>query len=765
MAVGVNLLDGGAGAAKAGTMQTASGQAPFAPAPPPVLVETARAFRALFNADVVWLAVRGSRDRSAVIRYAEGARHRHGLGVRVKPGIGVGGSVLITGRPWSGPTSAQNGLGPSERALLLSEAIETALVLPLVSGAGIAGVEALVYIGRRDARRFRDKEITQGLRLGLRLSRRVRSAQRLDKATRRWSLVATRQVDRALEVPHHIDDVAHAIAADARRLLESGTAIVFLVDRPSGALHSVAVDGVEPPSIRRGQVLPPGFGAAGRAIETRTTFVTPDYASSTVRVTDMFAEAIKTWTPIAALSVPLLFETEAIGAITFARPSDRPYSDDDVQQAEIIAAEAAPLLIRARAEAENQQRQHAAAGMSRLAETLTKTRDVSVVCERLVHSTISLVDGWDCGVWANPDHLIFASSRGTPVVREELRGCFSSLVRKVAVEAATFWTPDLANDPRLPRGREERGYHEAVQDRAVLAVPLPSEGGVIATLTVTGMAGRIFSEADIELAKGLADLAALAMANARAYYDLQLSKAAVLRHEKLVLAGRLAAGLAHELRSPLQNAVGFIAELRERAAAPALLATPEFEEFPSLVKHVHAELRRAASIVDRLLDYVRERKPTLESIDVRQIVAEAVALVSTSAVRSGKRITVAPVDTSLRVQADAVMLKQVVLNILGNALDALEGPGCIDIGARLEPDAAGPGRVIVAIRDTGCGIPPESLPNVFDLFYTTKEVGKGVGLGLAVCQAMIEQHGGTIMITSPGVGKGTSVVFELPAER
>jgi len=73
--------------------------------------------------------------------------------------------------------------------------------------------------------------------------------------------------------------------------------------------------------------------------------------------------------------------------------------------------------------------------------------------------------------------------------------------------------------------------------------------------------------------------------------------------------------------------------------------------------------------------------------------------------------------------------------------------------------------VIVAIRDTGCGIPPESLPNVFDLFYTTKEIGKGVGFGLAICQAMIEQHGGTITITSPGVGKGTTVVFELPAER
>ena len=298
----------------------------------------------------------------------------------------------------------------------------------------------------------------------------------------------------------------------------------------------------------------------------------------------------------------------------------------------------------------------------------------------------------------------------------------------------------------------------------MLAVPLPSEAGVIATLAVTGMTGRVFSEADIELAQGLADLAALAMANARAYHDVQLSKAAVLRHEKLVLAGRLAAGLAHELRNPLQNAVGFIAEMREAAAAPEAL-TSGFEEFPSLLKHAHSELRRAANIVDRLLDYVRERKPAFESVDVPQVVAEAVALVSSAAATSGKRLTVWPVDVPLRVQADAVMLKQVVLNILSNALDALEGPGSIDITARLEPDVASPGRVIVTVQDTGRGIPPENLPNVFDLIYTTKEVGKGVGLGLAICQAMVEQHGGTITITSPGAGQGTTVTFELPAER
>jgi signal transduction histidine kinase len=111
------------------------------------------------------------------------------------------------------------------------------------------------------------------------------------------------------------------------------------------------------------------------------------------------------------------------------------------------------------------------------------------------------------------------------------------------------------------------------------------------------------------------------------------------------------------------------------------------------------------------------------------------------------------------------MLRQVVLNLVNNALDAIvEQSGRVEIRTRLERGAIGPGRVIVTVRDTGCGIPAEHLPHVFELFFTTKEAGRGVGLGLAVCQSLIEQHGGTIRVESPGVGQGTTVEFELPAE-
>src|SRR5204863_3482287 len=115
---------------------------------------------------------------------------------------------------------------------------------------------------------------------------------------------------------------------------------------------------------------------------------------------------------------------------------------------------------------------------------------------------------------------------------------------------------------------------------ALLALPIRIRDRVLGTLWLSAEAGHAFSVTDIELVQGLADQAALAMATVRAYHDLQVSRAAVLRHEKLVAVGRLAAGLAHELRNPLQNAVGFIAELGERASANPLPERTDFEDFP-----------------------------------------------------------------------------------------------------------------------------------------------------------------------------------------
>jgi two-component system NtrC family sensor kinase len=166
-----------------------------------------------------------------------------------------------------------------------------------------------------------------------------------------------------------------------------------------------------------------------------------------------------------------------------------------------------------------------------------------------------------------------------------------------------------------------------------------------------------------------------------------------------------------------------------------------------------------------------------------------VAFVERQARLANRQIAVSPAGEGAVVQGDPQMLHQVFLNLLTNALDAVEGGGEVSVVVRRAaagqlgdqatrpsgetslPIAQSPSRPVataqawvdVIVSDTGAGIAAEHLGKVMDPFFTTKEVGKGTGLGLAICQSIVEQHGGSIQIRSAGVSQGTTVTVRLPA--
>ena len=732
---------------------------------PDVLRRAAEAFRGLERADAAWLAVRESCAHTAVVRCTAGVHEGAGLGLRLEPGVGAGGTVLLTGQPWCGETRRRrDDLSSGERELLAEPDATTLLVVPLLDtalGTGAPRVDGLAYVATRDPRGFPEGTVAEATQLGATLGRAVRDAQRLDEARQRWKSLET--APQAGTPDDHLDAVAHQVAADTRVLLRSGIGIVFRLDPTSGDLHSLGVNGADLPELRRGQVLPAGCGSAGRAVTTRAPFVANDYAAGTVQVPPIMSAAVPGWVQFATLSVPLIVGHQVIGALTVARASTMPYGPEDVHLAEQAVADAAPILARAQEASEAARRQQGASELSRLAASLTQDLSIGAVCERLMGSVLSLVRGIGAVVWDGHGTRVASAPDPSGVFQDPADLRLRRLLQQVESTQRPFWTPDLGNDPRLAGPDSDHPVAPGAHG-AVLAVPIRVRDKILATLAVSSHTGHSFSRTDVELVQGLADQAALAMATVQAFHDLQFSRAALLRHEKLVATGRLAASLAHELRNPLQNVLGFVAELRERASAPALRAVGEFADFPDYLGLAQRELRRASNIIDRLLDHVRERKPSLESVDMGRIVADALALVTAMDATVGSRIRVDSGEAPLRVQGDPVMLTQVVLNLLTNALDATEGVGQIHVGLRLTRPATSPGRVVVSVRDSGRGIAPEDLNNVFDLFYTTKEIGKGVGLGLAVCQAMIEQHGGTIQVASPGPGQGTTAVFDLPAE-
>ena len=348
------------------------------------------------------------------------------------------------------------------------------------------------------------------------------------------------------------------------------------------------------------------------------------------------------------------------------------------------------------------------------------------------------------------------------------RGILGVLVH----EAKPLRLKDLTTDPRA------HGFppnHPPMN--SFLGVPIVSKGKVFGNLYLTEKQGaEEFSEKDEDLVMTLAAQAAIAIENAslyeelhHSYQELKRSQALLLRQEKLASLGRLVAGLAHELNNPLNTIVGFVEALQRRSQAETLRANREFEDFPRFLRMVQAEVDRAASIVRRLLDFARQREPSFALVDLGRLISESVSFVDRQAAVANKRIVVEPVPSPVQLKADAQMLQQLLLNLLTNALDAIEGAGeiriAVNTGARGQGFRDQQEIVEISVADNGSGIAPENLSKVFDPFFTTKEVGKGTGLGLPICQSMVEQHGGTIEIKSEGIGKGTTVTVKLPLER
>ncbi len=336
-------------------------------------------------------------------------------------------------------------------------------------------------------------------------------------------------------------------------------------------------------------------------------------------------------------------------------------------------------------------------------------------------------------------------------------------------EARPLRLKDLTKDPRA------HGFppnHPPM--RSFLGVPVVSKGKVLGNLYLTEKQGaEEFGERDKALAVTLAAQAAIALENAslyeelrRSYDELKQSQQLLVRQEKLASLGRLAAGLAHELNNPLSSVAGFAEALQRRVGSDGVTQPSALAEFQEYVTTIQQEVARAAAIVRRLLDFARQREPAFDLIDISTVVANAVSFVQRQASLANQRVVVDPFPERCQVYADAQMLQQVFLNLLTNALDAIEGGGEVRIEARRRREEGGRRLrqhwLDVVVSDTGSGISPEDLPKVFDPFFTTKEVGKGTGLGLAVCQSIVEQHQGSIEVRSGGIGEGTVVTVSLP---
>ena len=270
--------------------------------------------------------------------------------------------------------------------------------------------------------------------------------------------------------------------------------------------------------------------------------------------------------------------------------------------------------------------------------------------------------------------------------------------------------------------------------------------------------GWRLGEEDLSLLQMLTSLASIAFEQAYLYQQQRDRLRKLYRTERLATAGELAASVAHEIRNPLTSI---------RSTVQYLL-TGFAEGSPSreLTEALIGEVDRIDHAVEGLLHLTRRTEFKFERLALEQLLEESLRLVWTKARGQSVAVTYGPPPSSVQVLGDAVHLKQIFLNLLLNALQAMPDGGTLEVRVDAQTLPVGVGKekawARVLIADTGCGIPAQNLEKIFDPFFTSKP--GGTGLGLTISYNIAQQHGGELEIYSDGA-RGATAELRLPLVR
>ncbi len=326
----------------------------------------------------------------------------------------------------------------------------------------------------------------------------------------------------------------------------------------------------------------------------------------------------------------------------------------------------------------------------------------------------------------------------------------------VLAEEQTVHVTEGANDPCV-----DEHLYELLQTDDFVVAPLLIEGQAIgAVIADNFVTHEPISEADVQLLNTLANHAALAIDRARAYEKLQqratqleeayeqlaAAQKEKIEAEKLAVVGELTAMVAHEIRNPLATIGGF--------ARSMLRGPDELDRVLRNSQIILEEVERLEQILSRLLDFARAPSSGMVLDRIEPLIDYARQVTESLAEQADVEIRVNLEQDIPEIFLDHDQFQQVMVNLVRNGVEAMPDGGVLEIGARRSEES-----VELYVSDTGAGISEEHVDEIFDLFYTTKP--SGTGLGLALSQRIVERHGAELRVSSEK-GKGTTFVIALP---
>ena len=655
---------------------------------------------------------------------------------------------------------------PDSLELLKLNTVHSCAEIPLLSEGKPLGNLAVL---RAEVRPFTDAEITlletfadqaviaiENVRLFKELEvRNHELTEALEQQT------ATSDILRVISrSPTDVRPVFDAIAENAARLCSANDAQVLRVEEE--VLHLVAAFGAPSmPSVRR---LTRGH-LVGRAVIDRKTIHVRDLAQALAEYPETTAARYDVQS---ALAVPLLREGVALGVIRISRTEIRPFTDSQIALLQTFADQAVIAIENVRLFKELEARTgeltrsvEKLTALGEVSRAVSSTLDVETVLNTIVSRASQLAGAAGCSIYEydeaaeqfelrathNDDTEFVAALRAVPLRKGEgLMG-----------RAAEMREPIQILDITQPGA-----YQSSVRDtlirfgyRAVLSVPLLREDQIIGSLSFNRKAPGEFPPEVVDVLKTFATQSALAIQNARLFHEIadkSLQLEAASRHKSEFLAN-----MSHELRTPLNAIIGFSEVLAEKMFGEVNAKQAEY------LQDILESGRHLLSLINDILDLSKIEAGHMElepaEFDLPGAIDNALTLVRERAIRRG--ITLAStIDERLGlIHGDERKVKQVLLNLLSNAMKFTSEGGRIDVGGRLDGEVAE-----VSVADTGVGIAPADQEAVFEEFRqvgAAEKRAEGTGLGLALSRKFVELHGGKIWVRSE-LGRGSTFTFTLP---